>query len=114
MDDLTYQIDVSDSFDSGNGSDDEEEDTEAENSRVGEDIDISVCHICSQVVCKVRALQIERQIVQTTDKGQSSYLVWKFGGNRQSTIATLVLISGYASMHMVKQRNVKMHFLTHS
>ena len=56
MDDLTYQIDVSDSFDSGNGSDDEEEETEAENSRV-EDIDISVCHICSQVVCKVRSLQ---------------------------------------------------------
>ena len=53
MDDLTYQIDVSDSFDSGNGSDDEEEETEAETSRT-EDIDISVCHICSQVVCKVR------------------------------------------------------------
>merc|ERR1719264_31285 len=41
MDDLTYQIDVSDSFDSGNGSDDEEEETEAETSRT-ENIDISV------------------------------------------------------------------------
>ena len=63
MDDLTYQIDVSDSFDSGNGSDDEEEDTEAEISRV-EGIDISVCHICSQVVCKVRrSLQIRTDFV---------------------------------------------------
>ena len=52
MDDLTYQIDVSDSFDSGNGSDYDEEDTEAEASRT-EDIDITVCHLCSQVVCKV-------------------------------------------------------------
>ena len=57
MDDLTYQIDVSDSFDSGNGSDEEEEDTEAEASRA-EDIDITVCHICSQLVCKVRPRKI--------------------------------------------------------
>ena len=63
MDDLTYQIDVSDSFDSGNGSDYDEEDTEAEASRT-EVIDITVCHLCSQVVCKVspeRITPIRRQ-----------------------------------------------------
>ena len=64
MDDLTYQIDVSDSFDSGNGSDDEEEDTEAETSRT-EDIDITVCHICSQVVCKVRPKVINHSHLPT-------------------------------------------------
>ena len=65
MDELSYQLDLSDSFDSGNGSeeDEEEEDrvedgdettaTEAENNiaNIG-DIHVEICEICSAVVCK--------------------------------------------------------------
>ncbi len=52
MDELSYQLDVSDSFDSGNGSDEEEQETEAETSQV-ENIDMAVCTVCANVVCKV-------------------------------------------------------------
>ena len=54
MDDLSYQLDLSDSFDSGNGSD-EGEDTEIESSLERKDeISFRMCRVCSSLVCRVR------------------------------------------------------------
>ena len=59
MDDLTYQLELSDSFDSGNGTEEDDEDelggdvTEVDNPEGAEGIDLSTCNACARVTSKV-------------------------------------------------------------
>lgn len=63
MNDLSYQLDLSDSFsDSGHGSDEDDdeeaEDTEVENSFCKEEIHFRLCTQCSVVVCQVGSFDL--------------------------------------------------------
>ena len=58
MDDLTYQLELSDSFDSGNGTEEDDEDdmgdvTEADNQDGSEAVDLATCGACDRLVSKV-------------------------------------------------------------
>ena len=64
IDDLTYQLELSDSFDSGNGTEEEEEvDTEAE-STYREPAEFAVCKECQRITAQVRGKYNNERIVQ--------------------------------------------------
>lgn len=58
MDGLSYQLDLSDSFDSGNGSEADEGDETEVDASLGDrqEIHFQMCGLCSTLVCEVRVL----------------------------------------------------------